>query len=216
MNPLNDLVCNLLETPFSRWCAEDKQDILKYRRTTSHINITTKKVKSGGRSYNIQFQDSWYADCNWLCGSHYNEKLYCWPCLLLGNKKPAWNSTGFCDFRNVNRGLYSHADSAEHIKCILQLKALQKNMNTIADALKESYRLYESLKWKWGGHVVRMDHRRWTHRLTLWDPRIGRRRVGRQTTRWADFFKKKAGSHLTSSTRDRQLWRNLEATVLSV
>lgn len=144
MNPLNDLVCNLLETPFSRWCAEDKQDILKYRRTTSHINITMKKVKSGGRSYNIQFQDSWYADCNWLCGSHYNEKLYCWPCLLLGNKKPAWNSTGFCDFRNVNRGLYSHADSAEHIKCILQLKALQKNMNTIADALKESYRLYVS------------------------------------------------------------------------
>lgn len=144
MNPLNDLVCNLLETPFSRWCAEDKQDILKYRRTTSHINITMKKVKSGGRSYNIQFQDSWYADCNWLCGSHYNEKLYCWPCLLLGNKKPAWNSTGFCDFRNVNRGLHSHADSAEHIKCILQLKALQKNMNTIADALKESYRLYVS------------------------------------------------------------------------
>ncbi|KAJ4451868.1 hypothetical protein ANN_03346 [Periplaneta americana] len=74
----------------------------------------------------------------------------------------------------------------------------------------------ESLKWKWGGHVTRMDHRRWTHRLTLWDPWIGRRRVGRQTTRCADFFKKKAGAHWTSSTRDRQLWRNLEATVLSV
>ncbi|KAJ4450401.1 hypothetical protein ANN_01825 [Periplaneta americana] len=65
-----------------------------------------------------------------------------------------------------------------------------------------------------GGHVLRMDHRRWTHRLTLWDPRIGRRRVGRQTTRWADFFKKKAGPHWTSSTRDRQLWRNVEATIL--
>ncbi|KAJ4431846.1 hypothetical protein ANN_20452 [Periplaneta americana] len=59
-----------------------------------------------------------------------------------GNEKPAWNSTGFCDFRNVNRDLHSHADSAEHIKCILQLKTLQKNVNTIADALKESYRLY--------------------------------------------------------------------------
>ncbi|KAJ4429853.1 hypothetical protein ANN_22057 [Periplaneta americana] len=59
-----------------------------------------------------------------------------------------------------------------------------------------------------------MDYRRWTHRLTLWDPRIGRRRVGRQTIRWADFFKKKAGAHWTSRARDRQLWRNLEATVL--
>ncbi|KAJ4426870.1 hypothetical protein ANN_26669 [Periplaneta americana] len=64
--------------------------------------------------------------------------------------------------------------------------------------------------------ICKMDHRRWTHRLTLWDPSIGRRRVERQTTRWADFFKKKAGAHWTSSTRDRQLWRNLEATVLSV
>ncbi|KAJ4443097.1 hypothetical protein ANN_04747 [Periplaneta americana] len=62
----------------------------------------------------------------------------------------------------------------------------------------------------------RVDHRRWTHRLTLWDPRIGRRRVGRQTTRWADFFKKKAGSQWKSRARDRQLRRDLEATILSV
>ncbi|KAJ4434669.1 hypothetical protein ANN_23237 [Periplaneta americana] len=70
--------------------------------------------------------------------------------------------------------------------------------------MKDVINTAESLKWKWGGHVVRMDHRRWTHRLTLWDPRIGRRRVGRQTTRWADFFKKKTEAHWTSSTRDRQ------------
>ncbi|KAJ4437195.1 hypothetical protein ANN_17330 [Periplaneta americana] len=99
---------------------------------------------------------------------------------------------------------------------ILQLSLRNKVRNEELrnrTGMKDALIIAESLKWKWGGHVVRMDHRRWTHRLTLWDPRIGRRRVGRQTTRWADFFKKKAGPHWTSSTGDRQLWRNLEATL---
>ncbi|KAJ4437180.1 hypothetical protein ANN_17315 [Periplaneta americana] len=52
--------------------------------------------------------------------------------------------------------------------------------------MKDVINTAKRLKWKWGGQVVRMDHRRWTHRVTLWDPRTGRRRVGRQTTRWAD------------------------------
>ncbi|KAJ4440667.1 hypothetical protein ANN_08814 [Periplaneta americana] len=102
---------------------------------------------------------------------------------------------------------------------ILQLSLRNKVRNEElrnCTGMKDVLNTAENLKWKWGGHVVRMDHRQWTHRLILWDPRIGRRRVGRQTTRWADFFKKKAGSQWTSSTRDRQLWRNLEATVLSV
>ncbi|KAJ4433075.1 hypothetical protein ANN_15332 [Periplaneta americana] len=98
----------------------------------------------------------------------------------------------------------------------MERKILQLSLRNEVRNEELCNRTAESLKWKWGGHVVRMDQRRWTHRLTLWDPRIGRRRVGRQTTRWADFFKNKAGAHWTSSTRDRQLWRDLEATVLSV
>ena len=34
-----------------------------------------------------------------------------------------------------------------------------------------------------------MDNNRWTHKLTMWDPREGRRNVGRQRTRWADQLK---------------------------
>ena len=37
-----------------------------------------------------------------------------------------------------------------------------------------------SRKWTWGGHVARMDHQRWTDKVTMWNPRIGWRNVGRQ------------------------------------
>jgi hypothetical protein len=36
-----------------------------------------------------------------------------------------------------------------------------------------------SLKWKWGGHVARMDQCRWAHDTLMWDVRIGKRRTGR-------------------------------------
>ena len=68
----------------------------------------------------------------------------------------------------------------------------------------------DNLKWKWGGHVSRMDHQKWTHRVTMWDPREGRRNVGRQRTRWADYFRTTAGSQWSRVARDRGTWRHLE------
>lgn len=67
----------------------------------------------------------------------------------------------------------------------------------------------ENLKWKWGGHVARMDHQKWTNRITMWDPREGRRHVGRQKTRWADYFRTRAGSQWSRVARDREVWRQL-------
>ena len=52
--------------------------------------------------------------------------------------------------------------------------------------MRDASNLAERLKWKWNGHVARMDNNRWTHQLTMWDPREGRRNVGRQRTKWAD------------------------------
>lgn len=42
---------------------------------------------------------------------------------------------------NINRSLHKHSDSAEHLICALQLKTLEKNQNTIVDALKLNSRL---------------------------------------------------------------------------
>ena len=44
--------------------------------------------------------------------------------------------------------------------------------------MRDASNLTERLKWKWSDHVARMDNNRWTHKLTMWDPREGRRNVG--------------------------------------
>ena len=38
-------------------------------------------------------------------------------------------------------------------------------------------------KWRWAGHVARFQDNRWTHRLTEWQPREGKRKRGRQKRR---------------------------------
>jgi hypothetical protein len=43
MNPINEIVCNLLETPFNRWTDEDKRDVLLHGRPTGILNIDFKK-----------------------------------------------------------------------------------------------------------------------------------------------------------------------------
>ena len=37
--------------------------------------------------------------------------------------------------------------------------------------MRDASNLAERLKLKWSGHVARMDNNRWTHKLTMWDPR---------------------------------------------
>lgn len=64
-------------------------------------------------------------------------------------------------------------------------------------------------KWKWAGHAMRMDHNRWAHKTTTWDPRIGRRDVGRQRRRWADDLRLNFGRNWTTKAKDRHEWRQL-------
>jgi hypothetical protein len=60
--------------------------------------------------------------------------------------------------------------------------------------MRDASNLPERLKWKWSGHVTRMDSNRWTHKLTMWDPREGRRNMGRQQTKWSDQLKRPMGN----------------------
>ena len=43
-------------------------------------------------------------------------------------------------------------------------------------------------KWRWGGHVARLEDGRWTSRALHWQPTEGARKVGRPTLRWTDAF----------------------------
>ena len=75
---------------------------------------------------------------------------------------------------------------------------------------RDASNLAERLKSKWSGHVARMDKNRWTDKLTMWDPRKGRRNVGRQRTRWAEQPKRLAGDQWSRSAENRVLWKELE------
>ena len=61
-----------------------------------------------------------------------------------------------------------------------------------------------------------MDNNRWTHKLTMWDPREGRRNVGRQRTRWAVQLKRLAGDQWSRSAKDSVLWKELEKKTLTL
>ncbi|KAJ4443345.1 hypothetical protein ANN_05013 [Periplaneta americana] len=50
-------------------------------------------------------------------------------------------------------------------------------------AIKDPALQATNTKWKWGGHVARLRDGRWTHKVTLWDPRIVKRSRGRPRRR---------------------------------
>ncbi|KAJ4434082.1 hypothetical protein ANN_16402 [Periplaneta americana] len=53
------------------------------------------------------------------------------------------------------------------------------------------------MKWRWGGHVVRMQPTRWAHTATLWDPRIGWRNL-KYVINYQRFYE----CHTMASTND--------------
>ena len=59
------------------------------------------------------------------------------------------------------------------------------------------------LKWKWGGHVVRLPQNRWALIETTWDPYEGRRTRGRPRMRWADALKHIVGPQWSRIARNR-------------
>ncbi|KAJ4440151.1 hypothetical protein ANN_08289 [Periplaneta americana] len=82
-------------------------------------------------------------------------------------------------------------------------------------AIKDPALQATNTKWKWGGHVARLRDGRWTQKVTLWDPRIGKRSPGRPRRRWADLFSERVGSHWSSRARHREDWRNIRRQVNS-
>jgi hypothetical protein len=72
------------------------------------------------------------------------------------------------------------------------------------------------LKWKWGGHVSRMHESRWAYGATMWDPKTGKRNVGRPRTRWSALFTEIVGRQWTRVARHRTEWRRLEKSLRTV
>lgn len=90
------------------------------------------------------------------------------------------------------------------IKDKIRNKKIRK-ITKLADVVKR----IRQLKWKWAGHVCRMENSRWTKKVIEWIPRDGRRSRGRPRKRWQDIFAQRCGQDWMRKARNRHLWKEL-------
>ena len=94
-----------------------------------------------------------------------------------------------------------HISLRDKVKCttIRQLTGVADILITI----KQS-------KWRWAGHVARRNDNRWTKRMLEWQPRMGKRRRGRQKRRWRDDITSYIGMTWARVAEDRKVWSEHE------
>ncbi|CAH2230216.1 jg7922 [Pararge aegeria aegeria] len=77
------------------------------------------------------------------------------------------------------------------------------------------------LKWQWAEHIVQRKDGRWGPNVLEWQPRTGKRSVGRPPTRWTDDIKRVTVTYLllslalTDMTTPEQLLTSYQAQVRS-
>ncbi|KAL4098361.1 hypothetical protein QTP88_022990 [Uroleucon formosanum] len=136
------MVVMLLETPFRRWHSDNKNDLLKVGKPIPILSALAPDKKLS-KVFCRSFNPNLYQQHSWLCGSHYIQKLFCWPCLLLGKMKSVWNTVGYYDLKNLSRGIQIHQTLKEHIHNHLGLKNLEKNYFSILDVVNEHGNLFK-------------------------------------------------------------------------
>jgi len=142
MNPLYDPVVLLQETPYRRWNIVDRNDLLRQGKLTPHLTcLFTDKIRS--KVFSRSFNSNVYSKHSWLCGSHYLQKLFCWPCLLFSQTKSVWVTEGYNDLKNVSRSIQRHESSKDHVHNHFSLKNLENNAVTVVDTLKEHGKLFK-------------------------------------------------------------------------
>ncbi len=71
-------------------------------------------------------------------------------------------------------------------------------------------------KWRWAGNVARRKDNRWTKRLLEWQPRTGKRRRGRQKTRWRDDITSYIRTTWARVAEDRKVWNDMRRATSNV
>lgn len=99
-------------------------------------------------------------------------------------------------------------------RSMLKIKKQDKiKIQTIKNRMKENLDLVQVAKrrkWEWAGHVARLKDDRWTYKIAHWH-NIGRRRRGRQRTRWRDEIEKFiVNKHFEKVALDRTEWQRVK------
>lgn len=130
------------------------------------------------------------------------------PTLLYGSQ--TWAPTV-----SQHRRLQSTHQSMK--RSILGLKKADKVRNTQINKMLNLHNISieaRRLKWKWAGHVARMNNSRWAKKITEWTPLNKKRSVGRPRIRWCDELVKGAGVNWSTKAKDRDLWLSKSKNVL--
>ncbi|XP_067436490.1 zinc finger MYM-type protein 1-like isoform X2 [Thunnus thynnus] len=117
------LVDYLLSHPFHSLDYAVKMRIKTAGRPTPQITMI--KNARPGQQKDSKLTKVWYERYSWLTGSPTTNRLYCWPCLLMGNPKAhfnTWSAQGFCDVKNLDRATKRHDKCFEHISANSKLK----------------------------------------------------------------------------------------------
>ncbi|PSN54604.1 hypothetical protein C0J52_07401 [Blattella germanica] len=99
-------------------------------------------------------------------------------------------------------------EAALDLKHIAFINILPRDGTQVKDAATAA----QVTKWRWAGHVVRLNTNRWTKIATVWDPREGERGPGRRRMRWADELKRNGGNIWIRIARNRDAWKAHEQT----
>ena len=96
-----------------------------------------------------------------------------------------------CETWTTTKYLEQKLRSAQHAmeRRMLNITLRDKVKNSVIrnkTKVKDIIEKIKEAKLRWVGYIPKRDDNRWTHRLTEWPPRTGKRRRGRQKRRWRD------------------------------
>lgn len=98
-------------------------------------------------------------------------------------------------------------------RSILNIKRRDRKRNTVIrqstnviDALNHC----KKLKWKWAGHIARMEDNKWIKKIITWTGPQNKRTRGRPKERWLDEITKSAGKDWLIKAQDRKAWSKME------
>lgn len=98
-------------------------------------------------------------------------------------------------------------------RSMLNLKKLQRIRHTKirqTTKVKDGLEFALTQKWKWAGHVARLQDQRWTKIITQWEGPLGKRKRGRPKARWEDEIRKITGPNWMEIAQCRDSWNSME------
>ena len=123
---------------FSSLSLEEKLEVKNRGRPTPEIKIEC-EAQANGKKYKRSFNCDIYKQYSWLCGCETTNRLYCFPCILLGGGRGKLANEGFSNLNNIKKVVKEHAMSENHINNAASLNILGKS--NILSALDEGQKV---------------------------------------------------------------------------